>query len=416
METTWSVPTKRLVAVGIVLLLVAAAIIARPVLPTLVLAGLIAFILAPLIRNSQERLHMPKAIAILFAYLFFFTLLLLVPLIFVPALVTSFASLELDLTQIIADGAIWVTNLLEEWRTIELFGVTLSLGPIVDPALDALKESSFANLIPSLSEIVAALPTTLQVTASVFGVLLTLLASISLTFIISVYMLVDGGRVGRAVASYIPEAYRPELRVLAQRIQSTWNAFLRGQLTLALVIWLMIWIGGTIIGLPGAFALAVLAGVLEIIPNLGPVIAAIPAVIVALVQGSTTFDVSHLTFALVVIGLYIVVQQVENQLLVPRILGSAVELPSVVILVAVLVGFQFAGILGALLAAPTAATLRELIAYALNKILDREPFPPSLAPPEPTPLARLFADLRARLLASSSRTTADEPDHVQEEL
>jgi predicted PurR-regulated permease PerM len=127
---------------------------------------------------------------------------------------------------------------------------------------------------------------------------------------------------------------------------------------------------------------------LALIPNLGPVLALIPAVIVALVQGSTYLPVSNLTFALIVFGLYGLIQQLEGNLITPRIVGQAIELPPVVVLVGVIIGTSTAGLLGAVLAAPIVATGRVILLYAWNKILDRDPFYQLEEPEPPQPLLR----------------------------
>jgi hypothetical protein len=113
--------------------------------------------------------------------------------------------------------------------------------------------------------------------------------------------------------------------------------------------------------------------VLEVIPNLGPVIALIPAVLVALVQGSNFLPVSNLAFALIVVLVYTLIQQIENNFLVPRIMGQSLKLHPLFVLVGVVVGASFAGILGAFLAAPVLASLKVLGIYAHAKIIDQDP-------------------------------------------
>ena len=120
---------------------------------------------------------------------------------------------------------------------------------------------------------------------------------------------------------------------------------------------------------------------LEIIPSLGPILATVPAVIVALLQGSTYLPVSHLTFALIVIGFYILVQMFENNLIVPKVLGAAVDLHPLLVMTGVLVGASVAGILGALLAAPVLATIKEIVSYSFNKLMGQNPFPEPQTPP-----------------------------------
>ena len=111
-------------------------------------------------------------------------------------------------------------------------------------------------------------------------------------------------------------------------------------LTIGVITWLVL----TILGIPFALPLAILAGFLEIIPTIGPIIAAIPAVIVA-------FAISPLT-GLVVMLAYVGIQIAENNILVPKIMQKAVGLNPIVILVAILIGGQLFGIIGALLSIP----------------------------------------------------------------
>jgi predicted PurR-regulated permease PerM len=140
-----------------------------------------------------------------------------------------------------------------------------------------------------------------------------------------------------------------------------WQSFFRGQLTLSLVIGGVTLVVGLAIGLPSALALAIIAGVMEAVPTLGPILAAIPAVILALTQGSSVLPVDNVTFAIITLAAYILIQQAENMLIVPRIMGNALELHPMVVLVGVVIGASFAGILGIFLAAPTLATLKVLL-------------------------------------------------------
>jgi predicted PurR-regulated permease PerM len=162
-----------------------------------------------------------------------------------------------------------------------------------------------------------------------------------------------------------------------------------------------------VLGVRGAFALGVFAGVMELIPNLGPFLAAVPAVIVALLQGSTTLPVSSWVFALIVIGFYLLVQQFENTFVVPRILGEAVDLHALVVMLGVLIGANVAGIVGALLAAPVIASGREITRYLYLKTLGLPPFPPEpepTGPPSPSLWQRslaLAAALKMRLAKAS---------------
>jgi predicted PurR-regulated permease PerM len=130
-----------------------------------------------------------------------------------------------------------------------------------------------------------------------------------------------------------------------------------------------------LIGLPNAWLIGLLFGVLEFIPNLGPAVASVPTVLLALFRGSTVLNISNGWFAVVVLGVNFALQQLENNFLVPRILGQSLNLHPLVVLIAAIIGARVAGILGILLAAPVVATLRVLAEYTYYRLLDLPPFP-----------------------------------------
>ncbi len=100
----------------------------------------------------------------------------------------------------------------------------------------------------------------------------------------------------------------------------------------------------------------------------------IPAVLLALIQGSNFLPVNNLIFALIVVGVYFLIQQIENNVLVPRIMGQSLDLHPIIVLVGVVVGASFAGVLGAFLAAPVLASLKILGWYAHAKLTDQDMF------------------------------------------
>lgn len=152
-------------------------------------------------------------------------------------------------------------------------------------------------------------------------------------------------------------------RSLGSRVLGLWGAYLKGQLLISLLIGVLTWIVSAAIGLSGAAVLGALAGVLEGIPNLGPLLALVPAVAMALWKGSSVIPVSNWVFALIVAGAYLAVQQIGNLFLQPRVLSEQLHLPPLVVFLAVIVGAAVGGVLGAYLAVPVLATLRELGAY-----------------------------------------------------
>ena len=128
------------------------------------------------------------------------------------------------------------------------------------------------------------------------------------------------------------------------------------------------------LGVPGALFLGVIAGLLEVIPTFGPIIASIPAVLIAWFQGSTRFEMGNLVFALVVVAAYVLIQQLESNLIAPKVMGTSVQLPALVVLIAIAAGYQVFGVLGAILAVPVVASARVIISYVWAKVQSRDPW------------------------------------------
>jgi HAD superfamily hydrolase (TIGR01509 family) len=172
---------------------------------------------------------------------------------------------------------------------------------------------------------------------------------------------------------------------LAEELSAVWNLFLRGQLVLGIVMGLLVAFAMTVLGVRNALALGLLAGILEFMPGagIGLAIAAVPAVLIALILGSSWLPIPNLPFAVIVALTYIFLGQLDNTVLLPRIVGRRVSLHPVVVIVGAAVGAQLAGVLGILLAAPTIASARVINNYVWHKLFDQDPFPPPAPPVDP---------------------------------
>lgn len=166
-----------------------------------------------------------------------------------------------------------------------------------------------------------------------------------------------------------------DLDHLVRRIGGLWWAYVKGQMLLALITGSMVWVLGVGIGLSWPFILGLLTGILNVIPTLGAIVAAVPAVIVALWRGSSVLPVPNWAFALIVLAGFIAIQQVESLLIAPHLLGKRLELPPLLVLAAVIVGALVANVVGAYLAIPLLVAGREILAYARRKARGLPPSP-----------------------------------------
>lgn len=297
----------------------------RDLLLMIFVAIVIASGLDPLIDFFYKR-KIPRTLSLLVVYIFLIAIISLILYVLVPPIVEQVQQLVIVLPQyfeIVSNYLGDNFNFFEE-EVANVEDITKSITG---------KFGDFAtNIYDTLSEFL--------------GGLLTLIIVLVLSF----YFTVEENNFKKFIASITPTKHRPYIEDLVERIQRQIGLWLRGQLTLAIVIGIFIFIGLTILDVRYALVLALLAAVFEIVPYIGPIIAAIPAVFLAFNQSPVT--------GLVVIGLYILVQQLENHLLAPKIMGKTVGLNPLIIILVILVGSKIAGVMGAILAVPAATALQ----------------------------------------------------------
>jgi predicted PurR-regulated permease PerM len=385
-STSWDEQTKRTV---LVILLVVAGILfwmSRPVLPVLILAFMISYLLSPIV-DLLERIRIPRGLSTVILYILLLVALILAPVLLVPILIQQLSDLVVvdvqRTTQILVLAVQeWVNNLPTE---VEILGFSFTIDGIVQQMQTTVNGDFAFQVLPSARDLIeyfnrliitatSVVGGTAAIGLTLVGGLLNTLLFMIFLFFLSLYMTKDAPMIRRYIEGLFPESYHSEAAELLRQMGHIWQAFFRGQLILSLIIGFVTWGVLRLLGMPGALILGIIAGSLEIIPTVGPVLAMIPAVIVALVQGSTVLEIGNFEFTLLIIGVYFVIQQLENQLLVPRIIGTSVNLHPIVVLCGVVVGASLGGLLGAFLAAPIVATLRVVGSYVHAKLLDHPPF------------------------------------------
>ncbi len=175
-----------------------------------------------------------------------------------------------------------------------------------------------------------------------------------LIVILSFYLAVQEDGVGKFLKAIVPWKQEKYILGLWERSKTKIGLWMQGQLLLAAIIFVLVYLGLLLLGIENALLLAVLAGVLEIIPIFGPIIAGIPAVLIGFTQGGTSV-------ALMVAGLFLIIQQFENQLIYPLVVKKVVGVPPMISILAILIGGELAGFLGVLISVPLATVIIELI-------------------------------------------------------
>jgi predicted PurR-regulated permease PerM len=368
----WGLTTKAIMASAVLIL--AALVVWRFqfLISPLVLAAVIAYLLNPLISWVRRKTEITRAQAVLIVY---------------GLLLVLFGVGSFFLGVIVAQQSVRLWESLPEFlpRLIETAqeraqayeDVRWIIGPYV------VEPGSLLELI-DWDSIAADLATSLRTIAGRSGLWLAGVATATIgtlgdTFfvlIVSIYLAMDGPRIGHSISEL---AHQPGYRRDAERLINDsikiWDAYLRGQVILGIVIFVVVAVSLGVLGVNNALELGILSGILEFLPVIGPFIGTAAAVIVALLQDSVPWGLSPWIFALIVLVVMIIIQQIENAVLVPRIVGDALDLHALVVMIGVLMGTSLAGLLGAVLAAPVIATLKLFGTYVWRKMLDLPPFP-----------------------------------------
>lgn len=215
------------------------------------------------------------------------------------------------------------------------------------------------NLDQYYSQLTERLPGLLAGVLNVTLGVLTALAGILVVLVLAFYWLLERRNIEGTWLSLVPRSRRPEARLIIEEIEVKLGGYVRGQAILAVIVGGLSFIGlQFIFHLPYALVLAVIAGITELIPLIGPFIGAVPAVGVA-------FAVVSPTTALWIALMYFIIQQVENHLLVPKVMQASVGLSPLTVLIAVLAGTTLLGFIGALLAVPVASAVQVILNHTL---------------------------------------------------
>ncbi|MEZ4619721.1 MAG: AI-2E family transporter [Caldilineaceae bacterium] len=346
----WNNLTKTIIAAALAIIAILLIITFRAMIPPTIVAFLMAFVLGYPVNWVQRRTGLARAAAVALLYLMLLLGVVLVTVLIIPRASGMVASLQQTIEEL-------MTSLLA--TQIQLGTRTISVGTLFQPLGDAMQNIAGAITADPLSMVRG-------VTTSVLTVVYVM--------VVNFWLLKDLHKLQRLMMEQIPLDYQEDARRLGQQIVEVWEGFLRGQLVLALVVGSITWVPLAIVGMANAGGLALLAGVMEFLPSIGPGISGTIGVLVALFQGSTWMNVSNFIFAVIVLGIYAVIAQFESIYLIPQLVGGRVKLHPAVAFVCVISGALVFGALGVLLATPVVGSFRLILVYIYRKLLDQEPF------------------------------------------
>lgn len=366
MGARWSSTTKRVVialfAIAALYIVYRAGDIVRP----FVWAGVLAFVLLPVVGLLERRLSLPRTAAAAAVFLGLLAAIIGGARLLVPLAIDQGRDLQGTLPTLVANAQ----NTLVE--TADQVGLE-DIGLVI---------ANFAG-VGDLTQMVARSAVPFLVGIGHF--LLELLVFLIATF----FLLRDAPRLFQWLRRILPASQRNELIPLLAQVNALLGRYVRGQMFLIGVMSVATFIGLSILQLPFVLFLAIMTGVLEVIPIVGPITAGAIACLVALGHPAP-WGLSQIWYVAIVAVMYTVLRHAEDYFVIPLVIGRIVKLHPAVVIFSLLTGGALYGLLGVLVAVPVAATLRLVLIYVGAKLRDEDPFPQleqELEVPHPAPPA-----------------------------
>ncbi len=309
------------------------------------LAWLVAFLLSPA-ADALERRRLPRGLAVLAVYGGVILILAIASGMFAPVLLEQGRSLERRIPQDLAEVLAFLNDLE---TTLTRWGVRLDLEQLLDvkSVLDQVQQ--WGTII-------------LRNTMSVVSGVTSVISNVLLILIISVYIMLEGRQAGTGIGQVLPPNWRDEWSLLRQTVNQSFGGFVRGQIALALVYGVGVGLIMAAAGVDFSVITALITTLLAVIPFFGPILGLFLPILVAL------FQVPWYVTAIVAVAL-VVFQFTLFQVIAPKLMGSSIGLSPLLVLAALLIGMQIAGIWGALFGVPVAAVIYTMARFFHRRIL-----------------------------------------------
>jgi predicted PurR-regulated permease PerM len=383
--STWA---RQVAIVGLLIAVVYALTLLAPVMRLLSTTFLLSLVMFAPSQLIARYLRVSYGIAVTLSYGLVILLLAGALALIIPASVDGANNVRREAEQRYNQLQDTLRHYTPDQAVVMVFGIRVDLNPLVDPvrnlALGTDQNASRETTPISAGDLRQLVTSVTEMLASAIAGIAGFVSTILMALFLSLLVLLDLPNLERALSRWIPPAYHRESTLLIHQIGYVWNGFFRGQALIAFILTLLTWLQLTLMGVQNAVAVAVFCGVISLIPTLGGILALVPIAAISLLQGSTVFTgLSNGTFAILVVIVNLAISQIIWNVVAPKILGDAVNLPLPVIIVGIFIGAALGGILGAFLITPIIGTVRVITVYLLKKIERQDPFPgqePSGAP------------------------------------
>ena len=381
----WDTMTKLIVGLTLVALTAGLLIKFQGILPPLMVMVLLAYLFNPAADFLSRRLHLSWQWAVTLIYLVVVLLLLAMLTLGGVGLVQQVQNLITLVQESLKGLPVLLSDL--SGRAWQLGPFTIDLRQL---DLSVLGDQLIGTIEPLLGR-------TGNMVGTVASGAFNFVGWTVFVLLVSYFVLVESDGLWQGILQFNLPGYQSDLERMGAHLAQIWNAFLRGQILvmgLAAVIYTLVLSG---LGVSYALGLALLAGLARFVPYAGPFFLWIVLALVAYFQEFKLFGLSPLAYALLVVGLAWLIDLVVDNIVMPRIMASALKVHPAAVLVAAIIALDLLGILGVILAAPILATLQFLGRYVMRKMFDLDPWEGLEEMPQPPSLQQQFASGLAAL-------------------
>lgn len=367
----WGSTTKMVVGLTGIAIIAALLIQFRTIIGPLILALMLTYLLHPITAWLSEHTRLPWRTS---ANLIFLLLVVIYLGTFTVTGLTVVGQLQ-SLVNFVRNQVTDLPELAASLSTQEFrFGpFVFSLGQF---DLQALSEQLISAVQPLLGRLGALISTLATGAAGLVGWSFFVI-------LISYFLLADTGRFSDELVHIEIPGYSQDVRRLGQELRKIWNAYLRGQLIIIVLVIVMYLVLLWILGVRFAVGIAILSGVARFVPYVGPLITGLVTFLVALFQGNNYFGLESYQYAILVVALAVLLDQIFDNMISPRLLGATLGVHPAGVLIAAVVAANLIGFIGLVLAAPVLATLLLLARYVGRKMFDLDPWAAGSVQPEP---------------------------------
>ncbi|MBI3162708.1 MAG: AI-2E family transporter [Chloroflexi bacterium] len=379
---SWGATTKLVVALTVVVIVGALLVKFQFIISPLLIALLLAYLFHPIASLLQHKVGLSWNASVGLIYLVIIFLLLGLLTLGGVGLVQQVQSL----VTIIQDAITSLPGLIES-----ISGKVYQFGPFkIDfRALDLNSLSSqVLDMVQPLLSRTGALVSTLAGSAANF------LGWTLFVILVSYFVLAESGGLRERMIIVDVPGYADDFKRLSRELGRTWNAFMRGQIIIFFLAVIVYAIVLTVLGVHYALSLAFLAGLARFVPYVGPAVNWAVLVLVAYFQAFKLFGLEPFQYTLLVLAIALLIDQIFDNVVSPRILSDALKVHPAAVLVAAIVAANLFGLLGVVVAAPILATATLLWKYTMRKMLDLDPWPEQESHPAPPPGSRILVSIR----------------------